>query len=190
MSTVYRFPDQLGGGEYEEHRRLDGSTEGPVGTKAFLINECLVCVAKNLLTEVPPPLPPEPGNRTVVRITSPATHISVIAERDDRAGTAEGALRWYTTAEGPCQWGDLVHPASIVTRLVPDPFAEPVELPWASQPYAPGIMRTSVHVTSDGVEDENSNGGHIGVAVAMPAEQARAKARALWAAADAAEAES
>ena len=62
----YKLPEALGGGELDEYRHVDGGTEAPVGTVAFLVEGCIVAVARGLLTEVKPPLPEEPPFGAVV----------------------------------------------------------------------------------------------------------------------------
>lgn len=46
----YRFPKHLGGGIREEH----DTAEAPIGTVAFMFDGHLVCVARGLLTHIPP----------------------------------------------------------------------------------------------------------------------------------------
>lgn len=53
--TWYKLPKRLGGGRYEEYRHLDGSTEAPAGTVAFLVDGYIVAVARGLLVEVESP---------------------------------------------------------------------------------------------------------------------------------------
>lgn len=121
--TTYRLPEAFGGGEMEEHRKVSGGTEAPTGTVAFLLDGCLVCVAKALLTEVKPPLPAEPAVGSFVHLAS----YYGVYERVDRgwlnAGDAAGnALEWDTLIR--------LNSGDAPVRLVPDPFAEPVEVPW------------------------------------------------------------
>lgn len=137
-----------------------------------------VAVFKSGLTAVKPPLPPEPDP------------VSVVLDRYLRAWqhVSSGRGDWCCAMDDlGADWEELNREYGPLVLL--DSAPEPVELPWASQPYEVGIMRTTVNATSDGVVDANSN-GHTGVAVVMPPEQAREKARALNTAADQAEATS
>ena len=136
------------------------------------------CLPLALLAEVNPPLPEEPAEL--------GWYLATIGEATEivRKVEAEG---WYVgrNAGFLSTWEQLYEdfPGITMVHLIPEP--EPVTLPWASQSYIPGIMRTTVYVNS-GVVDENGN-GHTGVAITMPPEQTREKARALWTAADQAE---
>lgn len=55
--TTWKFPDELGGGTYEEDP--PALTQVPAHLITFLINNKKVCVARSLLTEVRPPPPIE-----------------------------------------------------------------------------------------------------------------------------------
>jgi hypothetical protein len=175
--TTYRFPADLGGGEHEEYRPVAGAdSTPPVGTLAFLLDGCLVCVARGLLTEVKPPEPPVGFYL--------ATHKDggqAVVERDGGD--------WYVGGvEGPGPWGPVRDNYDTFTRLVPDPFAVPVELPWE---YTVGAS-TSTGVTCGKrtVFDLNHGVGKYTVQVTLTPGEARAKACALWAAAAEAEATS
>lgn len=98
---------------------------------------------------------------------------------------------WHLAAqEGPFTWAQVQegYPGSTFTRLVPDPFAEPVALPWERKSGSPYVF-----IATDGGD------GYLGLTVgptentadgySVTADGARDMARALWAAADAAEKE-
>jgi len=130
-ATRYRLPDALGGGEYEE---CPPTVPAPYGTCAFLLaldgssinpstdGGYVVYVAKDLLTEVKPPLPLEPvTNGTVVRLDGGGLWA--------RSITGTGANWLGVHSRQLSTWSELCQLGTPVV-LVPDPFAEPVELPW------------------------------------------------------------
>lgn len=164
--TTYRLPAALGGGEYEEYRHADGGTEAPTGTVAFLEAGAVFTVARSLLTKVEPLPPPEPPPGSVAQCNDSYIHIRQGASWTDHDDI-------YSTWARLC----AMH-SKPLTLLVPDPFAEPVELPWAKGSLRVERGRTPgwVRVTAPDVPVETT-----------PA-RAREFARALWAAADAAEA--
>lgn len=174
----YRLPDVLGGGEFGGYVFCGVATFEVPGVGRLMLPE-------DSVVEVASPLPPEPAVGEFVACGAAGNLLPFFRRWDEGWGAVGGSdPRGWTWAE-ICARAQERRGGPPV-RLVPDPFAEPVELPWASQPYAQGLMRTVVHLSSDGVVDENGN-GITGVAVAMPPEMARAKARALLAAADRAE---
>jgi hypothetical protein len=123
--TKYRLPEALGGGEFEEYRHVDGGTEAPVGTVAFLLDGCIFTVGRKLLTEVPPPLPPEPPEDSFITSRFEG-QISV---------WFHGPYDWWKVGaagqQPPRTWPQIVERCPDWTLLIPDPFAEPVELPWS-----------------------------------------------------------
>lgn len=175
MSTRYRLPEQLGGTELDEYRRTDGSTEAPTGTVAFLVDGCIVAVARALLVEVKPPRTPEPPL------------CAVVVDKHERAWqhVNDGRGDWEcTVGDLGADWDELQEHAPL-TRLVPDPAAG-VELPWVLD-VGPE-SRTDVAIKRVGyVHDVNRATGNYAVGVNMSPKQARDKAAALLAAADFAE---
>ena len=170
----YRLPDALGGEEMDDLEEAGA----PIGTVAFILEGHLVCVARGLLTEVEPPLPPEPPVGSVVRAQAPGRESGgrwVFEHTDDGV--------WYTTAhDRPYEWRDLRAGAPVL--LVPDPFGEPVELPWRCNGVEVQQTRSDtgpghlVHVSTKGASYGFDH---------LPPDRAREMARALWAAANAAE---
>jgi hypothetical protein len=164
----YRLPEVLGGGEY------NGTPTSFAGTeyRCFDVDGVNFYVRLADLTEAKPPLPPEPPVRSVVLAEAPFATPVVFFRYPN--GWAEPAGSTYYDWAKVCSYGTPV-------RYVPDPFAEPVTLPWM------GISDTS---------DEIFVNRHLGavaklvwVAVdgterAVKADVAKAMARALWAAAD------
>lgn len=171
MSARYRLPEALGGGVMEEYRHVSGGgSEAPVGTVAFLLDGCLMCLARGLLTEVPPPLPEEPP-AGFYRATD-GTDGKTLAERDGDD--------WYVGGcGGPLPWDAVGSNYDTFVRLVADPFAEPVELPWELPVYGDTL---TVAVQGIGV-----GFGFDQMMGRLTVGDARLAARALWAAADAAE---
>ena len=163
---IYRLPDILGGAELEATEWWSGCAGA---NHEYRIQGTSVTVSVPYgLTAVDPPLPPEPPVGTVV------------LDRDGRVWVSLDLDRWQSVVGGREFWVDLVAARGPLTLLVPDPFGEPVELPWWSDDRSrievhPGAAR-SVTVWFWGKAD-----------TFRPA-SAREMAKALWAAADAAEA--
>jgi hypothetical protein len=184
----YQLPlDLLGGGEIDAREEWGGCAGGrpeyhlPGGFT-------LLAPPGKPLDEIVT-VPPEPVNGSVVRITSLIRpKLRIIAERDDSAEGAVSDERWFTTEAGPATWVDLVGPDGVVTYLVPDPFAEPVTLPWdAETSYGAEV---GVRALDTGSVNEWIQRPDVKSVVAtLTPTLARDKARALWAAADAAEAQ-
>jgi hypothetical protein len=171
----YRLIEALGGAEVEvmhgfarDDGRLDIHVPGFDG--AFT-------VPKHALIMVESPLPPEPPLWSVVL---------------DRQGHA-----WQHIADGRGEWDCAVHDLGAdweelnrdrgpLIPLVPDPFAVPVELPWTGE----SSYGTKVEVLGGVDVDlriQSKSGGFPATASFKP-DRARELARALWAAADQAEA--
>lgn len=178
--TRYRLPEALGGGEYEEYVHLDGGTEAPVGTVAFLEDGVLFCVGRGLLTEVKAPLPSEPPVGAFVHL---ASYFGVY-ERVDRG--------WISANEpsggAAHEWEALrrLNSGDAPVRLLPEPFTGPVvALPWES--HGVEVKQTTNGLGLGDHVFVSTKGASYGFAQVKPAE-ARDMARALWAAADAVEA--
>jgi hypothetical protein len=168
--TTYRFPADLGGGEHEEYRPVAGAdSTPPVGTVAFLLDGCLVCVACGLLTEVK---------------SEPPVGFYLATSKDGGQAVVENyGGDWYVGGvAGPGPWGPVRDNYDTFTRLVPDPFAVPVELPHVvesvmvqlTKPYGSHVF---LGLSTDGHVDGFREYQHL------TGEQARGIARALWAAA-------
>lgn len=124
----YRLPEALGGGEHEEFHGADGKSPAPYGTQAFLIavdgssinpstdGGYVVYVAKDLLTEVKPPLPPEPRNTgAVVEVEGMGLWV--------RSITSSTATPWLGVhSRQTLSWAELCDSGTPI-RYVPDPFA-------------------------------------------------------------------
>lgn len=166
----YRLPAFLGLIE------MDGvlDTEGNV---AFAIpGGGTFWVERRLLDVVKPTLPEEPPVGTVVLVEAPAAIPLVFFRYPD--GWAEPAQSTYY------DWGK-VNSYGTPVRYVPDPFAEPVELPWSSH-----LDHSAINVVKDDgrVLLEVVSGGRAMLRI-MPPSVARELVRALMTAADAAEKE-
>jgi len=172
--TRYRLPEALGGGEMEEYRKVSGGTEAPTGTVAFLLDGCLICVAKSLLAEVAPPLPEEPPAGSAVAVGS------YVYQRSD----AERDNHWLVTgAVFGSSWAELCSGAEPPVRLVPDPLAGPMELPWEHvdrEGYDIGVYESQRQWAAARV----GQGEHC---ADLTAEACRTMARSLCGAADASE---
>lgn len=109
----YRLPDALGGGEF------GGYVHGGVAT--FEVPGVgRVMLPEESVAEVAPPLPPEPkALASVVQIGA-----SFFEKRDD------AGINWFDVGANTWVTWEQVCSVGTPTVLVPDPFAEPVELPW------------------------------------------------------------
>lgn len=166
MNAIYRFPDQLGGGEYE----IPGSIEGFDSVVVAVPGVGDVILPTDALTLVVPPLPPEPDLWGVVLDGRGRAwqRISVAT-----SGWAEAG------GSGMCTWTDVCEegPPTLLTALW-----EPVTLPW----------RTTCVAANDDVLEVNDpdSDDHVPVlilgrgTVYLDEEQARAGSRALWVAAE------
>lgn len=173
--TRYRLPDALGGGEVDV---LHGFARDDGRLDCDVVGVGVITVPARALVEVKPPLPDEPAHPT-------PGNLSYFV---DRYGVAwHNSIhhdQWQSSGGRPnLSWGDLWLNAGPLTRLVPDPFAEPVELPW----------RRKFDDSSDLVVDRSKASNRAvyvdGLYGHITAEEARDMARALWTAADAAEKE-
>jgi hypothetical protein len=168
--TTYRLPEALGGGELESMASDSVRYPNLIG---FCTEGEWFWVAKGLLTEVKE-LPEEPPVGSFVLVDA------TVLQRKDSAGIDwwdYGQQTWRTW-EQVCQFGTPV-------RLVPDPFAEPAEVPWehgdrdgswigvfeSQRPWAAARVGTDPYRTD------------------MTPEACRYMARVLWATADAHERE-
>lgn len=120
MGTRYRLPDALGGGECTliGQRRPDGlygRVQVGEGDDAISID-----LLRSLLTEVEPPLPPEPPFRAVV-----------LDRERDCWQLGDGWSSPFSTAE--LSWLELNKNYGPLVVLVPDPLAEAPELPWVCE---------------------------------------------------------
>jgi hypothetical protein len=165
----YRLPEALGGGELES--MASGSVRYP-NLIGFCTEGEWFWVAKGLLTEVKE-LPEEPPVGSFVLVDA------TVLQRKDSAGIDwwdYGQQTWRTWV----QLCDLALP-DVPVLLVPDPFAEPVELPYVStsvmvQRTEPDGTFVFLGLSTDGHSNEFEF-QHL------TNEQARGIARALWAAA-------
>lgn len=188
--TTYRLPDALGGGEVEIV--TPAWADKAIVCEVALVSDpsVRVTLARRLLVEVTPPLPPEPLTGYYLLKENSAAPLFV-AEHEQDYG------QWYVAGhEKAFSWSELcAHwPSLSFTRLVPDPFAEPVELPWV------GVAQkfSSIGPAEVSVELCEQPGLRFLVRVAarpfgdgewrLSWPRAREMARALWAAADTAEA--
>ena len=176
----YRLPEVLGGGECTVVERDPALTL--MGKPAHVVmteDGTYVVVQTGTLTVV---MPEEPPNLTVLRAGT------AVYQRDDGLGRDVGSTRSWWWMAGRAQSTDWPSIARLeFVRLVPDPFAEPVELPWGG---SHGLKVSQTH-TDSGPGDKvyvSTKGASYGFAHVKPS-LAREMARALWAAADAAEKE-
>lgn len=144
------------------------------GAAAFVID-----INPKLLTEVKPPLPEEPPIGSVVLDDDGHAW-----QRFARAVGDPRTSEWFSAGEAADEdWAGL-NAYGPLTRLVPDPFAEPIGLPWTTGPvgvgYEPFGLGGGPHKVAVSVRGEQAN---------VTAMVARDMARALWAAADQAEKE-
>jgi hypothetical protein len=181
VSPVYRFPDQLGGGEYEvvsvnDHRMTMGFEVPGVG---------FVVLPMQAVGKVEPPLPPEPA-------TGAYRVGGVLCMR---VSSEPGKCWVYRTEQGlfdEATFADLCSNFGLdVVPLVSDPFAEPVTLPWMRETsYGAKVGVRPLESGSVNAWTQRPEGDLDDVVVATLApDLTRDLARALWAAADAVEAQ-
>lgn len=159
--TRCKLPAELGGGEIDVLYGKDGIVGGTVAGVGW------ITVPARALTPVPPPIPPEPEPGAIVQL---ASYFGVY-ERVDR-----GWLPCGEAAGKALTWDHLLRLNSGDTpvRLVPDPTVD-VTLPWSN----------SIGCSVSPTEDDGLIRITGGVAFAgLTADEARAMAAALWAAAD------
>jgi hypothetical protein len=181
-TTRYRLPEALGGGECRVLNPPSGNgvyvrvTLGE-GDEAFTID-----IDRNLLTEIREPLPEEPPFGAVVMVDGEACQHFDTPYEEELVWAIVGSPKRISWV----QLCDLALPGE-PTRLIPDPFAEPVELPWKNG-HGVEVSQTR---TDTGMSDQvyvSTKYASYGFAHVGP-DVARDMARALWAAADAAEKE-
>jgi hypothetical protein len=114
MGARYRLPEVLGGGEVEAARFR---TELPGHTAVDVPGVGTVILHTGVLTELTPPLPPEPTSG-VVRCDAGYIHI-----KQGPSWTGHNGV--FTT------WVSIHRDCEGAVLLVPDPLAEAPELPWS-----------------------------------------------------------
>lgn len=177
----YELPEVLGGSVIE----ADEIWGGWAGSRPEyrLADDITILAPKGRpFGEVGPPVPAEPPDGTRLLGLDGATY-----ERHDDWAATYGEVRWYNTnSSGPDDWERVWRDAKPTTHLVPGPFAEPVEHPWESEGppyfYISGVDQDSLVGFTVGLTLDTSDG------YSLSTKRARDMARALWAAADAAEA--
>jgi hypothetical protein len=177
----YKLPESLGGGEYDCIFDSDLCEDGR--SVAFDLPDLdrIVLLPSWILTPVKPPLPEEPpvgayriGGVLCMRVSSEPAKCWVYQTKDE-------LFSEETFADLCSDFG------TDVVRLVPDPFAEPVALPWKNG-HGVEVSQTR---TDTGMGDQvyvSTKYASYGFAHVEP-DVARDMARALWAAAGAAEKE-
>jgi hypothetical protein len=143
--TRYRFHDSLGGGE---HEATTDHTIGTVGFKFPGIEE-IVYIPRRVLTEVKPPLPPEPEGYTTVL---------AMIEGVEAACRRLGNWWWTASADSnPRSWEQLCEHSEPVLLVPEKPAEKPVELPLIratnTEPYQRRIVRV------------DRRGGHVGLEI-------------------------
>lgn len=179
MTTRYRLPEILGGAECVFHSKgyQDGCwivelVDTVPGMRLELESTALVAVA--------PPLPPQP----------PLWATVVVGEHQIFQHQPRGSVSGYSVPGHPedYTWAEVCSGGTPVP-LVPAP--EPVELPW-SAPYRDGVIGIEVFIKDAAPDCEGGTArvGVLGKDIGITWAEAREMARALWTAADAAEARS
>ena len=177
--TLYKLPDGIRDGEIEAEEIWGGCAGGRPEYR-LAGGFTLLAPAGQPLERVKPPLPEEPPYKTVVLDDDGQAWQRFAPAVGDPLKTSEWSCAGGAADE---DWAGL-NAYGPLTRLVPDPFAEPVELPWRSDGV--DVQPT----TDDGRPGPNvyvsTKRASYGFAHVRPS-VARAMARALWAAADQAE---
>lgn len=121
----YKLPDALGGGEYE------GSFEEHLaGVIRLNFNGRAIYVPLDMLTEISPPIPPQPGPGAYLIGDSMALAVRFENDGDPNWLSMPGGWRHWEDL-----WRDLGGPDVTITRLVPERVetVEPVTLPWQGE---------------------------------------------------------
>lgn len=186
MADRYTLPAKMGGYECEIIWRSSALVTGvEVAKVRYNIDtldgfEVTAEVLSSWLTPVKPPLPPEPPDGSVVRLTAKGP---LFARHDDGPPGNEwpGGRRWE--GYGPdgkllrITWSQVCGMATDETHvLIRDPFAEPVQLPWRRTGFEVDVSGAMVEVVIPRAED----GGSTLVGRTL----ARDFCRAVWAAAN------
>ena len=181
----YKLPKELGEGEYEA--MFDS---GVSASTALNVNGRKVIVPTDMLTPVKPPLPEEPPVGTVAR--------ALLTDEDEpwvfeRLGKRTDGKDWGAAGRDEVYaWADLNVRATPVV-MVPDPFAEPVELPWeldvSDGPRRNRTVRVNYFPHAPATPVLSLEGNDVKVLAEVSPDQARAIANALMTAADAAQKE-
>jgi hypothetical protein len=133
MTVRYRLPDSLGGHEVYVVPPCPGASPPMIGCEAAALvafpgTTRRMIMPEEWLTEVEPPLPPEPEDGTDLRVGE-----AVFSRRDDWSET-NGEYRWYSTlvSHGPYDWRRIneLYEGEWV-RLVPDPAVDAPPLPYS-----------------------------------------------------------
>ncbi len=179
-AKMYQFPDGLGGGVHQALTEYSSKAGDDWRLRFVLPNIGLVDVPASALVEVPPPLPPEPPVESVVLVGGEAAQR--FEDNPNYPGTpwaGVGSGQRYSWAQ-LCTLGGW-HGDPVVAPVLLVPAPEPVELPWTTRD------------TDDYNVEVDASDKQVYVtasAAYMTPDQAREMARALWTAADAAEAQS
>jgi hypothetical protein len=120
----YRLPEALGGGEIEAEEIWGGCAGGRPEYR-LQGGVTILAPAGEPFAPVVPPLPPEPPQDSVVAVIYPNT-TTLVFQRWQGSWRRPGYEETY-------RWADINGFEGTVVTLVPDPFAEPVELPWKGQ---------------------------------------------------------
>lgn len=177
MATRYRLPDGIRDGEIEAEE-IWGGCAGGRPEYQLAGGFTLLAPAGQPLERVTPPPPEEPPIGAVVLDSDNRAWQHTMGHRGD----------WESTYDDMGDdWSGLNEGAGPLTLLVPDPFAEPVELP---------LRLVCAATKDDTLEIAGPDDDHqirlsiLGLgSVYLDQRQARTAARALMSAADAAEKE-
>lgn len=194
MADRYTLPPEMGGHECEIVWRSSALVAGvEIAKVRYPVDgfEVTSEVLWSWLTSVKPP-PQEPPNGSVVRVFR--LGFRAVFERDDEAAISwPKDTHWFGTDRiDPYTWLDIQTLAETTAPvlLVPDPFAEPVQLPWRSKTPPTRMPNTTL-----GVAAVHCNKGLVASIQVIdsaytitydfddPAD-AREYARAVWAAAN------
>lgn len=166
----YRLVEFLAGTYYEAISDVPGMV------KLFVPSYGYMLVPGSLLVEAPPPpLPPEPELRAVV----------LDGEGWAWQRTENG---WMPGGGAPRAWAEVCQ-FGAPTRLVPDPFAEPVTLPWVDAEHDIRVDLTTGRFDDEPADEFPAVCLHLDNPSELPPDAARAFGLAVVAAADAAEAQ-
>lgn len=167
--TLYKLPDWLGG---HKCQALNENGQG-VLVEIDQYEGQRIIVPRDLLTEVKPPLPPEPPDGTVYGNGADAWI------RCDGPEVDQPGRWWLTGSDVPDRWADHVGPLVSKPgwrRYVPDPADDAPELPWRLKDHAGNTVAR--------VERSDANKDRLFVDLCnahLKRDQVREVAAVLWA---------
>jgi hypothetical protein len=135
----YRLPEFLGGGEFEAAAVNDSGQYIGFDFPGFGINRTWFPLS--VLTEIEPPLPPEPPVGAFVAAGADGNLLPFYRRLDEGWGIVGGSIDGVTWADICAMSQKRANRPPVL--LVPDPLAEAPELPWECEDESDGIVEVA-----------------------------------------------